>query len=304
MTESATLQLSLAPPDVRFAERLLPDQLAIWAGQVDEVLLVVDRRPGRGRDWRAHEAPMAALLARAADEHPNVRVAEVDYGPEAAERAARFLGGRKVPVKDFRGGPFYSYLFALAEARHDLILHIDCDMVFGGGSRSWLAEASATLAARPDALAICPLPGPPTTDGQLRDQEPHHPRQEGVHTFSFGKFTSRVFLLDRRTLLNFGPLALRMVPGILGRAWGRLRGQPNYAMPEQLITDLMADRDLRRIDMLGEAPGMWAIHPIEHSDSFVSALPELLTRVRDGGLPDSQTGRYNIQPDTLAACAA
>ena len=44
-TEPITLQVSLAPPDLRLARETLPHQLRCWAGQVDEVLFTVGSKP-------------------------------------------------------------------------------------------------------------------------------------------------------------------------------------------------------------------------------------------------------------------
>lgn len=78
-----------------------------------------------------------------------------------------FFGGRSIPAKDFRGGPFYSYFFGLYSAKHNYVFHLNSDLMFGGGSSTWLAEAIKLLMERPDILVCTPLPGSPTADGQL-----------------------------------------------------------------------------------------------------------------------------------------
>jgi hypothetical protein len=47
--QPVTLEITLAPPDLRHVEHVLPNQLRTWAQQVSEILCVVDLRPVPGR---------------------------------------------------------------------------------------------------------------------------------------------------------------------------------------------------------------------------------------------------------------
>ena len=50
-----TLQISLAPTDLPTAKHTVPHQLRVWADQVDEILLVLDKHRSHGRysmDWQ------------------------------------------------------------------------------------------------------------------------------------------------------------------------------------------------------------------------------------------------------------
>jgi hypothetical protein len=296
-----TLQVSLAPPDIRHATELLPHQLRTWGGQVDEVLLTVDTRRSRGRrfgaEWHGNEALMADFLASLQGEHDNLRVEPVDYERAlVGDVAARFFGRKTIPAKDFRGGPFYSYFFALHMARYDHVLHVDSDMLFGGGSQGWVDDALGMLEARPEVLTVGPLPGPPTDDGNLRAEHWRDAVREADHTFSFPNFTTRVFLVDRTRLSG---IPLRRMKGWRGRLRGELQGQPSYELPEILIAELMAERGWRRLDFLGPALGMWSLHPVEHTDEFRQALPTLISRVEAGDVSAAQVGHYNLHESML-----
>src|SRR5438105_5681175 len=153
-----TLQISLAPSDSRLASHILPHQIRTWRGQVAEILLTVDLHRSAGRfaeGWTEGRDNILAL-ARSVE---GARIVEVDYGVAAASSVAReFFGGRRVPAKDHRGGPYYAYFFGLHAASHRHVLHCDADMMFGGGSSTWLAEACALLASEPNVLVTAPLP--------------------------------------------------------------------------------------------------------------------------------------------------
>jgi hypothetical protein len=291
---AVTLQVSLTPTDLPHARILLPHQLRTWAAQVEEVLLVVDglrhARGGRfAEGWDERRPGLHALLEECAGLFSGVRVEGVDDAPQVrAEVGERFFGGREPPLKDGRGGPFYAYFFALHAARHELVLHIDSDMLFGGGSQTWATEAAALLSAREDVLACNPLGGPPTRD-RSRWRDPPEPHDSPA--FRCSSISTRVFLVDRRRL---GPLPLRPPSRLRSRVNAKLRANPAVAFPEDLMTEAMHERGMVRIDLLGRDPGMWTLHPPYRSEKFYEALPELLRRVETGDVPERQRGDYDL----------
>ena len=61
-TPPVTLEITLAPPDLRHAVHILPHQLGVWARQVREILCVIDLRPVPGRPDRLWEKRGQELL--------------------------------------------------------------------------------------------------------------------------------------------------------------------------------------------------------------------------------------------------
>jgi hypothetical protein len=294
----ATLQISLAPTDYPHARHILPHQLRHWAPQVDEILLVVDlHRSANSRfalAWEERRPLLDALLADCTARYPHARVVPVDYGADAAKRVAdRWFRGQRVPVKDLRGGPFYSYFFALDAARHDLIVHADSDILFGGDSTHWTDDARTLMAADPDILVVSPLPGPPTADGTLRGQ--HAARYDAPSpAYRFAHVSTRVFALSRaRFAERIGGLRASR-PGPRGFVRAAIQRQPAYDMPENILSRAMRDAGLYRVDFLGTAPGMWTLHPPHRSALFYEQLPALIDRVERGDIPDAQRGCYDI----------
>jgi hypothetical protein len=317
-----TLQISLAPPDVGHVAALLPHQLQAWGGQVDEILCVVDLRAPPGADgpsWTEQGRRLIDLLGSSLKGWPASRVWIVDYGHSAARAVSdAFFGGQPVPAKDFRGGPFYAYFHALLQAAYDVVLHVDSDMLFGGGSAKWLAEAGALLADRPEVVACRPLPGPPTADGTLRDQQASRDRSVATLAYLFDTFTTRVFLVNRRDLAErLAPLAIRRHPPsrqptrretildlstgvpLLGRA-RRIRSFDGYELPERLIGESMRQARQYRLDLLGQAPGMWSLHPTMRTQRFYQVLPRVVACVERGDVTEEQRGRYDLHESMLA----
>jgi hypothetical protein len=299
-TGLVTLQINVAPTDLLHAADILPHQLRQWGGQVAEILFTYDlhrtQRGGRfGEGWEERRAPMTALLDDLSRAEPNARVVEVDYSPERVrEVAAIFTGGSQIPEKDTKGAPFYPYFYGLHEAGNDLVLHLDSDVMFGGCSQGWIAEASALLAANSDVLACSPLPGPPRDDGGLRRESA--PRfDHSSPAFRFGTLSSRLFLIDRRRMRErLLPLPLLGPVRALSRVKAALHGNPPYRAAELVISEGMSRAGLCRVDLLGAAPGMWSLHPPYRSERFYRELPRLLERIEGGDVPDAQRGDYEL----------
>lgn len=290
---AVTLQISLAPSDYAHAQTLLAHQVRVWRDQVDEILLTVDCHRSAGRfsarweEGRGRIFPLAQSIAGA-------RVVEVDYTPAMqSEISRRFFGGRPVPTKDYRGGPYYSYFFGLGAATHDHVLHVDSDMFFGGGSTTWLAEALDRLHQRPEIFVIAPLPGAPATDGSLRNLHGVRVPDDGL-AYDFAEMSTRLFLLDRRRFHgDFGPITPRR-PSLKNQLKAWIDGNAPAELPENLITQQMHARGFVRHEFLGAAPGLWSLHPPYRSRDFYDRLPALIARVEAGDIPPAQRGDHDL----------
>jgi len=289
-----TLQISLAPSDYRHACVLLPHQVRAWRDQVGEVLLTVDLHRSAGRfsarweEGKAQIVPLAESIAGA-------RVEIVDRGSAAMQRVAdAFFGGQRVPAKDFRGGPYYSYFYGLIEARNDYVLHADSDMFFGGGSSTWLQEAVDYLAVHPDVLLAAPLPGPPAADGRVRSPGAT-PEADTPHAYRFDTMTTRLFLLDRRRFHSVvGALQPQRPSRLRDTIKALVEGNPPEDLPEHLFTAAMRTHGLVRREFLGPEPGMWSLHPPYRCADFYAKLPELIRRVEAGDIPAAQRGDHDL----------
>ncbi len=303
-----TLQISLAPSDYLHACVLLPHQVRTWRGQVAEILLTIDfhRSAGRFSERWTEGGNQILPLAQSI---PDARVLTVDYDPTSKARVStEFFGGRPVPAKDFRGGPYYAYFFGLNAAQNDLVLHVDSDLLFGGGSPTWLAEAAEEMAQHPEVMFSGPLPGPPAPDGRLHSQsglaEPGMP-----FAFRFATMSTRLFLISRQRFRTaIGELRPRR-PAIRNTIKAIVEGNPPEDLPEHVFAASMGARGLIRREFLGKAPGMWSLHPPYRCADFFQKLPELVRRVEAGDIPDGQRGDHDINAslvdwgDAIAALA-
>jgi hypothetical protein len=297
-----TLQISLAASDLGHVHDVLPHQLRVWSGQVDEILCVLDlkRSWGRFRSGRGDEHALRQAVDSACAPYAHARSVVVDYGRRRRTHVARaFFGERSIPAKDFRGGPFYSYFFALDAASHEFVLHTDSDLLFGGGSQSWIADGIRLLKELPEVLICSPFPGPPTADGQLRQQSGTTVPM-AFPAVSFDHVTTRVFFVNRQSLLALAPLPRKKkFQGRRNRVRAFVGRTSVYDLPERLLSDAMQSRGLKRLNALGPSPGMWTLHLEDRSPRVLAQLPELVRRVEMADVPEAQRGYYDVQESML-----
>ncbi len=302
MNKGVTLQINLAPTDLPHARHILPHQLRQWAGQVDEVLLSLDLHRSRGRyaeGWEERLPGMLKLIEECCAQYPHARSHEVDYGDAEAKAISQALfGGKPVPAKDWNGAPFYAYCSGLYHASYNYIIHMDSDMLCGGGSQTWVAEAVSLLQERSDLLACNPLAGPPTADGVLHSQtlerEPFSsPAYRSPH------LSTRIFLMDRSRLEALISPPLPLLPFKRRILQALVEGNPPYRALEDIISQAMGERGSSRIDFLGQAPGMWTLHPPYRSQLFYDRLPDLIAQVETGNVPEGQRGYHDMNDSMI-----
>jgi hypothetical protein len=306
--DDVTLQVNVAPTDLPHAGTVLPHQLRQWSGQVREVLYTLDTRksPGpRGSFFDERLPGMRALMEGLCAAEHDRRVLEVDYSDEArAEVGERFFGGRDVPLKDCFGAPFYAYFAGLDQAHTRYVLHVDGDMLFGGGSQSWIDEAVDLLRGRDEVLLCSPLAGPPTADGRLSAAVRRRQRTTQLfgsapelecqmpRAYRLRHATSRIFLIDLERLEeSVGALAVLAAP-----TWthGSNLAETPFLPAETVLSRAMRSCDLLRVDYLGRGSGMWFLHPPHRSEQFYRDLPDVVRRIESGEVPEAQRGDSEV----------
>lgn len=294
MKQPVSLQINLAPGDYRHVLHLLPHQLSLLQGQVNEIILTVDTQPGKGRfaeGWANYKDILYQFLKTEIEPHYPVKIVLVDYAPTIKQKIETyFFGNGNMPVKDFRGGPFYAYFFGLYVAANNLVFHLDSDMFLGGGSQQWIAEAVEYYNTDPTCFVMAPLPGPPRNDDSLQNQQVI--QKIAPFTWQLGGMSTRIFLIDKS---KFGTSKLVLTkPSFRNQVTAIVKGHVNTGLPEHLIAAFIKNHRLKRIDFLGSGEGMWSLHPPYRTKAFYEQLPEIIKRVETNDLPQKQYGFYDL----------
>lgn len=302
--------MNVAPGDWQHVQQTLPHQLRQLREQVDHVLITIDlsrpsgqyARPGYEND----RDQLVSMLDRLRIADPNCDIRAVDPQPEMrATLGSRYCRGQIPPLRDAYGGPYHAYLQGIAEAPTDNVLHLDSDMLLGGGSGTWVREAMTVLDEHRELLLCSPLAGPPREDGVLpsltvaahahaqRFGSPPQ-RVEGELAYRFRHASTRICLIRRDRLAAAGLKILKVRAGVLDH-----RVRQMAAPLEVALSALMQSHDLERLDMFGDPPGMWALHPHVRTPAFYAGLTELILRVEQGAVPDDQRGYVDLRRSML-----
>jgi hypothetical protein len=61
----------------------------------------------------------------------------------------------------------------------------------------------------------------------------------------------------------------------------------------------MQQHGLSRLEFLGQAPGMWSLHPPYRSSNFYDNLPNLIQRIESGDIPEAQRGVHDVNDSLI-----
>ncbi|MEX2641098.1 MAG: hypothetical protein WD266_10450 [Balneolales bacterium] len=281
-----------------FLEAMVSHQIRILGNQVQEILIVADIQAGKGRFHFQDEAIVNfKKVLEKIQRQWKVRIEFVDYSPNAQTRVAGNLWNKnKLPVKDYRGGPFYSYFYGIEACACDYVLHLDSDMILGGGLQSWCSDAINVYEQDDRIASILPLSGPPPRRPGIPDQfrENSLDYKKLPHSYRSNKFTTRVFLIAKERFIRILRDISLDKPDMFRYMLGKWQGNPSVQAPEQLLGKYCQDNKYYRLDYLGNGPGLWTLHPPFRSELFYEKLAGILTSVEAGNIPEVQRGFYDI----------
>jgi hypothetical protein len=300
MAKSITLQINAAPTDNRFIEKIISHQINAIGSQVDVIRITADIRPSKkGRFSFSDEQieEFKTILADFENRHKNLMIDYVDYSDEMIKTVSDTIWGDELlPVKDYRGGPFYSYMFGLYMVDTDYVFHLDSDIFLGGGYQDWCSVAKELLADDPLLAIIKPLSGPPKKDRSAPNQfgELLYPYRDLPNAFYSDNFTTRVYFTKKSRLLTILRNLSLESPDLIRSLLGRWQRNPAVKAPEQLLSNYLKETNYFRLDFLGAEPGLWALHPPFRSDEFYEKLDHIIHAVETGDIPNKQRGFYDI----------
>lgn len=295
-----TLQINTAPTDIRFLEKIVPHQIRVLSSQVSAIHITADIRPSIKGRFSFNENQISEfkeILSDLTDRVDKVKVDYVDYSDKMIrDVASKMWNMGNLPIKDYRGGPFYSYIYGLYKVETDYIFHLDSDIFLGGGYQNWCLDAIDLLKDDPTIAIIKPLSGPPKKDRSTPCQfgQKLHPYRDLPAAFYSDNFTTRIFFAEKARLVGILKELTLQKPSIPRSMMGKLQGNPLVKAPEQLLSNYLSSSDFIRLDYLGTAPGLWALHPPFRSEEFYEKLDTIIEAVQNGNIPDAQRGYHDI----------
>ena len=302
-----TLQINLAPVDYPMVTHTLPHQLEMLAQDCQEVLLTFDTKRVEGsrlsaQDWDRNLKLIDEFVEekiKPAFPNLHIKLDKMIYDEQMRiEIGEYFLGKKKAfPLKDFRGGPYYSYYFGLYRASNDFIIHLDADMMLGGSATGWFQEAIDALNKDESLFACAPLLGVPPLSDDIDNIQISHPKRynpirkyDKPFSYLYNDFSTRIFFFDRRKLKGVSRIER---PNLDHFFKAIIKGNPPYRFPEGTISSILKRKEWWVLSFTGTG-GLWALHPALTAE-FKQKLPYVLEAIKNEDYPDAQRGYPDVQ---------
>lgn len=300
-----TLQINTAPVDFPMLPSIMRHQLRFFGNLCEEILVTVETAQSKKTMWKSEEwednlNKIRTLCSDLQKEYPHLRINELDYSESTRAKISEFfLGHNKklLPLKDFRGGPSYSYYYGLYSAKSKYVFHLDSDILFYGNCEGWLSEAVDILQADQSILIAAPLIGPPKYEGPMpmihkKRYNPTGMYKQTGHGYLYKDISSRLFMVEKARLEGF---CLMTRPNLDQRVKALLRNTPAYHTPERSLTVAMQKAGMHRLDFLGVDPGFWSYHcPGHRVPEFMAIIDHAIAKIEEGFFTESQRGMHNF----------
>ena len=254
--------------------RTVPHLLRVFGPHLAEIVIVVDAQPPTGRiaelqqgHWDGERLKKAIDTLELAD--ARVRFVPMDsIDPEPIQR--RWFG-RARPVRCQGGTPLLAFVAAIEQAKCDIVLRIDSDMLFC--EKGWLEEEAI-----------------PLLKGGVDIYEP--PR---LHVDDMPQVSSRAFMVSKHRLDSKLPLRnLRLDP--LRAVHRRIQGRPPWLALEEMMTSGVEKKQLSH--RIGRNVNLgFSLHGLKRAWTAASWFDTVIQSVEAGRVPDAQRASFDFDPE-------
>jgi hypothetical protein len=255
----------------------VPHWLRVFGDRIEELVVVYDDEPPVGRIAALHgpaaePADVRAALQEVSAMDSRVRVVDLPTPDRAREASDKWFRGAR-PVRCQAGTPILAFVYAIEQARSEVVLRADCDMLFH--EAGWLSEAVGL--ARSAAVDLV-----------------ESPRLGG----GSGPVSTRALVLNPSSLRIRNRLPIHPHRLDVARRWHRwLTGRPPWLALEQM---LQHEVDAGRLSHRVLTTGGYSVHVSARDDMAVAAAAGAAARVEKDDLPAGQRADWNFRADVWA----
>ena len=131
---SISIATNVTSQDLLRIFNVLPNWLKIFGKHILEIVIVYDKRPVEGRIKELHKSaqnirPIKHSFDDLLKLDPRIRITNLDY-KVTKEISGKWFKKNANPIRCQMGTPIYAFIYAIEETISDIVLKVDCDMVF------------------------------------------------------------------------------------------------------------------------------------------------------------------------------
>lgn len=254
----------------------VPNWLRVLGDKLQDILLVVDEQPSTGRMAAHHQQrytnrDLYAAIDKLKELDPRIHFTVLDY-TRARELSLKWFGEPDV-VRCQSGSPTFGYTYAIEQASSEIILRLDCDMLFYDGG--WSTTAIELLESETFDLLEPPKMG------------------MDIHGYK-NTISTGAFMLKRSSFVA------RCLPLKAHRLdWARrihrtLKARPTFLSLEEIFKK-EKDRGRIRHTLLDSSLG-FSVHVYTREYAYAERLAGIISKIESGLIPDEQLvrGGWNL----------
>ncbi|KYC42574.1 hypothetical protein WA1_18400 [Scytonema hofmannii PCC 7110] len=306
---SCALSIMVARTDIPFMMHTIPHLVRTCNFPFNERVLAVDTaplsgdkvgRPGIGTMEQLRNACEQLLSLNVVD-----KIVDFDYTKKHQQQIyKKHFGSAIKPTHNYKGYPILGTIFKIENCKSDYFLHFDSDMLLHQKQNyNWIEHGIQLMQENPEVIAVRPLTGPPTKDGNLYQRFQYEYDTAGFYRFKF--FSSRAYLINRKRFESFLPIPV---------IWRPFRREFLNALPLQIQTilcnltgagaldswEVMVSKKMEQTSYVRAtiaSDKAWTLHPVNRSQDFIQALPKIIEKIEAGWYPPEQAGHYDLKWD-------
>jgi hypothetical protein len=271
-----SISANVCAADSAIISHTVPNWLRVFGDKLLELVLVVDEQPSTGRMAAHHQQRYTNRdLYEAVDKlknlNPMIRSTALDY-TRARDLSLKWFGEPDV-VRCQSGSPTFGYTYAIEQASSEIILRLDCDMLFYDDG--WSTTAIELLESESFDLLEPPKMG------------------MDIHGYK-NTISTGAFMLKRSSFVS------RCLPLKAHRLdWPRrihrtLKGRPTFLSLEEIFKK-EKDRGRIRHRLLDSSLG-FSVHVYTREYAHAERLGGIISKIESGLIPDEQLvqGGWNL----------
>jgi hypothetical protein len=312
---NCSLWILVARTDVAFITQTIPHLVRMCDYPFAERVLAIDTAPLSGEKvLRPNLGTLNELQACCQNLKVSGvidRIVEIDYSDIYRKKAyyKHFGSSRVLATHNWKGAPFLGYIFCIEECKTDYFLHFDSDiLLYQKPGFNWVEEGIKILRGNPDILYVRPQVGPQDENGGKSLYKEYGVKKEPGGFYKLNGFSSRCFLIDRKRFEEILPLKIMWakrqgrikdrLPRFMVEALHTISGMGLLESWEIMVGEAMKQSSFLRADIADNKA--WTLHPPDHGEDFIKALPGIIERVERGDYPPLQAGIYDLKPEHWA----
>lgn len=264
---SISIATNVTSKDTSRILNVLPNWLKVFGNNIEEINIVYDKKPTEGRINDLHKTSnkfksIELYFNEIISLDDRIKIIDLDYN-NSSKILDKWFRGNEKPIRCQAGTPIYAFIYAIDKAKSNLVLKVDCDMVFF--DNGFVAKTiNEELANEYDLIEI-------SKTGSIIDKAPD--------------FSTRAFFVNKRALYRKLPITAHKL-NLLRQVHRKILKRSSYLAFEQMIQKEIENNILQRM-VLSQELG-YCMHICTEEEMHLAEIKFIIEMFGKGLIPEKQ----------------